>query len=316
MFTQALDTNADFAVALLVHYSFDLGGYSADELIDHWLKDYPDSWLRLAVIEALYQGRYKAISVEQILSFWQRRHQAIYHFNHEFARLICAKLPQKLLGEGDPTVNFYSPVLEETDQLSNAQRESVVGVAEAVGDRAAKSRGRQPELRTLPEGGNQNSELANTKDSGEQLVQKTVAATTRTNGHNLPSDWAPTQKERSKRLADKTHQALSPQAQLGVSQEGLAEKTLVQTDATTNNSSINQLGKGSVQPWDQASDDHNHYQKSLTPMAELANAGDFSALILSSQSNSCYAIEKFSPQKAQGSDLHTKLKALAQQRED
>lgn len=96
MFTPALDTSADLAIALLIHYSFDLSGYSASELVDIWQKQYPGNWLHLAVIEALYQGRYKAISVQQILTCWQRRGQAIFHFNMEFERLICSKFPQSL----------------------------------------------------------------------------------------------------------------------------------------------------------------------------------------------------------------------------
>lgn len=93
MIDAAKNTTADFAASLLIHYSFDLGGYPARELIVIWLNNYSASWVRCAVIEALYQGRYKAVSVEQILAFWQRRGLALYHFNHEFERLICGDLP-------------------------------------------------------------------------------------------------------------------------------------------------------------------------------------------------------------------------------
>lgn len=95
-----IESAKDFAVAaataLLTHYSFDLGGYTAEQLIERWLGDYQAHWLRLAVIEALYQGRYKAISVAQILAFWRRRGQPIFHFNHEFERLVCRKFPNTL----------------------------------------------------------------------------------------------------------------------------------------------------------------------------------------------------------------------------
>lgn len=95
MIDAAKNTTADFAASLLIHYSFDLGGYPARELIAVWLNNYSASWVRCAVIEALYQGRYKAVSVEQILAFWQRRGLVLYHFNHEFERLVCANLPSK-----------------------------------------------------------------------------------------------------------------------------------------------------------------------------------------------------------------------------
>lgn len=90
------DSLVAYAVALLSHYGFELKGYTAEELINLWLQTYSAHWIRLAVIEALYQGRYKAISVEQILAVWARRGQPLHHFNHDFERLISRRLPQSL----------------------------------------------------------------------------------------------------------------------------------------------------------------------------------------------------------------------------
>lgn len=90
------DSAVAYAVALLSHYGFELRGYTAQELVNLWLRSYSAKWVRMSVIEALYQGRYKAISVEQILAVWARRGQPIYRFNHEFERLISRKLPQNL----------------------------------------------------------------------------------------------------------------------------------------------------------------------------------------------------------------------------
>lgn len=84
------------AADLLRYYSFDLGGCPVEQLLGHWLTQYSADWIRLAVVEALYQGRYKAISVEQILVMWQRRQQAFCHFNREFERLVCNKIPHQL----------------------------------------------------------------------------------------------------------------------------------------------------------------------------------------------------------------------------
>jgi hypothetical protein len=81
---------------LLNHYGFELMGFTAQELLTEWVKKYPALWVRLAVVEALYQGRYKAVSVEQILNFWLRKGDPNFHFNHEFERLICRKLPRYL----------------------------------------------------------------------------------------------------------------------------------------------------------------------------------------------------------------------------
>ncbi len=95
--TERSTDSAEYAANLLRHYSFDLGDDTIAQLLSHWQEHYPVNWIRLAAIEALYQGRYKAISVEQILALWQRRNQPLYHFNHEFERLVCDKLPQNLL---------------------------------------------------------------------------------------------------------------------------------------------------------------------------------------------------------------------------
>lgn len=92
----ARESTAASAVELMTHYSFDHGEAPIQQLVDQWLKVYPVQWVRLALIEALYQGRYKAISVEQILALWQRRGQPIYRFNHEFERLVCNRFPRKL----------------------------------------------------------------------------------------------------------------------------------------------------------------------------------------------------------------------------
>jgi hypothetical protein len=92
----AKDSVASEVIELLTRYSFDLGGYAVDRLVTYWLEHYPTNWLRLAVIEALYQGRYKAISVEQILNLWRRRGRTLYHFNHEFERIICGRFKSRL----------------------------------------------------------------------------------------------------------------------------------------------------------------------------------------------------------------------------
>ncbi len=75
-------------MALLVNYSFELERNKAEELVRSWCDRYQASWVHFAVIEALYLGRYKAVSVEQILATWKRRGHPMYHFNGDFERLI------------------------------------------------------------------------------------------------------------------------------------------------------------------------------------------------------------------------------------
>jgi hypothetical protein len=91
------------ATDLLTHYGFDLGNQSLETRLQVWSAHYPTSWIRQAVIEALYQGRYKAISVDQILQFWHRRQQPQPLFNSEFERLVCERFPQNLFGKDTPS---------------------------------------------------------------------------------------------------------------------------------------------------------------------------------------------------------------------
>ena len=89
------------AEALLTKYDFDLGGETSEQLIARWQNNYQVEWLTLAVVEALYLGRYKAISVEQILTLWKRRSQPVYHFNSEFQNIITRNVLTNLIPETD-----------------------------------------------------------------------------------------------------------------------------------------------------------------------------------------------------------------------
>lgn len=98
------DLDIEQACRLLEEYSFELGGYRSQELVYLWQiqLEADSSWIRSAVIEALYQGRYKALSVEQILRVWKRRGYPLRHFNHEFERIV--------FGPVEPTASKYAPM--------------------------------------------------------------------------------------------------------------------------------------------------------------------------------------------------------------
>lgn len=88
------------SAALLVGYGFDLGVFEVEELVSYWLSHYPPHWLRAAILEALHQGRYKAISVGQILVIWRRRGQPLPHYSYEFERAVCQRFPLSRAGSG------------------------------------------------------------------------------------------------------------------------------------------------------------------------------------------------------------------------
>ena len=76
---------------LLKEYSFDIETHSTDVVIERWLQEFDLIWISHAITEALYQGRYKLVSVEQILRLWQRRGHPIRHFNREFETIILGQ---------------------------------------------------------------------------------------------------------------------------------------------------------------------------------------------------------------------------------
>ena len=84
------------AHSLIDSYAFDLGSDDAKQLLQSWVDKHHASWIRLATIEALYLGRYKAVSIGHILNVWSRMGSPNTHFTYEFERLICRKLPKHL----------------------------------------------------------------------------------------------------------------------------------------------------------------------------------------------------------------------------
>jgi hypothetical protein len=75
---------------LLSDYSFDVDAY-AEAMVTGWLQRFEPAWVSQAITEALYQGRYKMVSVDHILQIWQRRGQPLRHFNREFESIILGQ---------------------------------------------------------------------------------------------------------------------------------------------------------------------------------------------------------------------------------
>ena len=104
------------AHSLIDSYAFDLYGDDTEQLLQSWLNKYHASWIRLATIEALYLGRYKAISIEHILNVWSRIGSPNPHFSYEFERLICRKLPKHLSNLSNLTGNTSKTPTQLSDR--------------------------------------------------------------------------------------------------------------------------------------------------------------------------------------------------------
>ena len=110
-------------VVLMTSYSFDLQGYTLDQLLSKWLTNYHSSWIRLATIEALYLGRYKAISIEQVMAVWSRLGSPKVHFGGEFERLICRKLPRHLVPDQDSEKLPKPKIESDTSHLTSEPKQ-------------------------------------------------------------------------------------------------------------------------------------------------------------------------------------------------
>lgn len=106
---------------LLAYYNFQDEVQTREQLLDRWLRSYPVDWVRLALIEALYQGRYKSASVEYLLQLWQRRGQPIQRFSREFERLVSHNCPKTFLSL------LQAPSRPQTQQSSQKLLSSLMG---------------------------------------------------------------------------------------------------------------------------------------------------------------------------------------------
>jgi hypothetical protein len=94
--------------ALLQYYRFDCGEQTIDGVLKNWA-EFDPHWIKLAIVEAIYRGRYKVSSVSDILKFWQRRGEPSYHFSYEFERSICGDFRFSLPNYPLPPLNRVPP---------------------------------------------------------------------------------------------------------------------------------------------------------------------------------------------------------------
>lgn len=69
----------------LAYYHFDVGHDTPAAWAERW-RIWPEPWLWAALLEALYQGRYKAASVDYVLQAWRSRGEPRLSFTPAFAQ--------------------------------------------------------------------------------------------------------------------------------------------------------------------------------------------------------------------------------------
>ncbi len=115
-------------IVIVNYYGFELPESDTAQVVKKWSEQYAYQWLRPAVLEALYRGRYKGISVEEILRAWHRRGKPKLNFNSEFERLICEKLSLKVPFrrrslhsltssriQKPPSIQQFQPIVQSSD---------------------------------------------------------------------------------------------------------------------------------------------------------------------------------------------------------
>ncbi len=147
-----LEREAKQAIALIKSFSLELEHYSPESQVLYWLNQYRAAWIRDAVIEAVYQGRYKIISVAHLLDLWKRRGQPVCHFTSGFEQVISAQLgtplhlspsmmshapkPAEAIGKSDISARSYGDYLGlSIDSFPVADTNDLVEVYQANGSR-------------------------------------------------------------------------------------------------------------------------------------------------------------------------------------
>jgi hypothetical protein len=104
------------APAVLRAYGFEMDESRLAKTLADWEEHYGREWVMLALVEALHQGRYKLMSIGQILVCWVRRGEPRISFDRDFQRMVLAE-------DWQPIVAPLPLVLHE---LKSAERMPVV----------------------------------------------------------------------------------------------------------------------------------------------------------------------------------------------
>jgi hypothetical protein len=85
--------NHNLIITIIDRYGLELDDDQVEQVVAIWLQKYDLTWIIKAIVESLHRGRYKVISVDSILSGWQRAGKPSCKFTAEFEREILQDLP-------------------------------------------------------------------------------------------------------------------------------------------------------------------------------------------------------------------------------
>lgn len=268
-------------INLLKHYSFESNGYPYEKVLDSWLERFPLSWVNLALVESLHQGRYKVISVEQILTLWQRRGKPSYHFNHDFERLVSNNLPQTF----EKTVS--SPLRKTNPRLQKKMSRLIPGQQQSKSSPISQSPGPGIQAKltrydSLP------------PPSLYPVSPTTIPSQSETLGEQANSE------SRSPKIEAVETKPL-PSTALPLDQEKLLANTAeskIESARPSDASPIEKIAPTAVDPVSQASSEKDSTSQASVPFSPTSD-------------DSFNPIHQFVPQSAP-SDIHSKLTAMAQ----
>jgi hypothetical protein len=120
------------SATFLERYGFELQGQTSQRWVDRWSRQFPSPWIPAALLEALYQGRYKATSVEQILRLWQRRGAPHLTFPPEMSRSLWRE-QEELIRSLSPTAASFlvrppSPLSASSGKGSRFAEEAAISL--------------------------------------------------------------------------------------------------------------------------------------------------------------------------------------------
>jgi hypothetical protein len=111
----------EFVTTVIEHYGLELEDERVETVVSIWFQTYDPAWVVKALVEALYRGRYKVKSVDNILRDWQRRGAPLYRFTPNYEREILHSLrlnpeqPATIVHLATPTAVDTSPPAKSID---------------------------------------------------------------------------------------------------------------------------------------------------------------------------------------------------------